>query len=517
VALAAQLRHDFGLMLTGLVLMLMTGVAPPLAQGRALFQALHYEEALVQLAAATRDPHLTGAEAREAFDLLARTQAALGDLSAAEATFAELLTRDAAAPAPLEASPKIREAFRAARARVFPLGTVRLTRRGASEGRLVLELFDPWAAVARVELRQVGGGQVTSAAPAPALALTVPPGLVAGFVVALGPTGEVLGTLGSSTAPLRLGRPPAPSPAPRASPGVGTLLAQGRDDEALELVQQSKDLGRQEVLQALRAEACAAARTGDVERATAAWRRLFVVSAKVAPPDECEAAWSSWFNARSWSRAQPPLVLVTRAASTDLGWRASVTRRDDVLDLVQRARFHLRKVGGWAEQTVAFVGDTAEVTDEGVLAWWVEILAATGVMRSVGSLQEPLAPKLSDAPASVQLTVPAAAPPPPATASLEYERRPAWRLPTVVTTGVLGVLALGFGIWFGLLARADQSTLEGLPRQVTALTQVQAVALAQRQRLEAGGANGLFAAAGVFAVTSALVFFLVREPERGLP
>jgi tetratricopeptide (TPR) repeat protein len=518
-------------MLAWALLMSVASATPSLDEGRSLFQALHYEEALTRLQAATREPHLSHAELREAFDLLARTQAALGDLSGAEATFTELLTRDASAPPPSQAAPKIREAFRLARARVFPPGTVRLTRRSNPEGRLLVELFDPWGAVARVELHQVGGGRIATVAAAPSMEFAVPSSLSLCWLLAVGASGDTVGTLGSQVAPLRLGhrlprrdtsadlsRPEVANLLPidrddearvaaaRVSASARGLVAEGRDDEALELVQQSKDLGRDELLQVWRVEACAAARTGDPERAATAWKKLFVLAAPVAPPDECEAAWSSWFAARAWSRAQPAFHF-TPAVSLDAGrWQATVRRTDDVLGLAQRVRFHLRKSGGWVEQVAPFDDDVSRVSEEGVLAWWAEVLGTAGVVSVVGSKLEPLAPSNGDAPRRVELT-----PPEPA-APLPVVTRPSWRVPVGVTTGVLGVIAAGVGVGLGVMARADQTTLENLPvGRVSTLTQVDALRLAGRQRSEATGANVLFGTAAGLAVTSALVLLLGHD------
>jgi len=75
-----------------------------------------------------------------------------GDLSGATRAYSDLLERDPAAPAPSAAAPKIREAFRAAKVALFPMGTVKLTRVPAPEGHLSFELLDPWGAVLTVNV-----------------------------------------------------------------------------------------------------------------------------------------------------------------------------------------------------------------------------------------------------------------------------------------------------------------------------------------------------------------------------
>src|SRR5579862_8255229 len=93
---------------------------PTLDEGRELFRALKYEEALSKLEQAVELPNLATAERREAFDLLARTWAALGNLPRAQAVYGQLLLHDANAPSPDDAAPKIREVFRAAKVALFP-------------------------------------------------------------------------------------------------------------------------------------------------------------------------------------------------------------------------------------------------------------------------------------------------------------------------------------------------------------------------------------------------------------
>jgi hypothetical protein len=184
-------------MLAMTALALALAANPELDEARALYKALHYAEAVPLLKRAAEAPGATLAERREAYDLLARAWAAEADLQAAEAAYGELLSKDAYAPAPVDAAPKLREVFRAAKAALYPPGTVRLTRRTAT----TVELFDPWGAVARVEAR--------GAPQAPAPVISTAPGAA---VVARGANGELLASIVEQPLPAA---PHLPAPAPR--------------------------------------------------------------------------------------------------------------------------------------------------------------------------------------------------------------------------------------------------------------------------------------------------------------
>ncbi len=185
---------------------------PYLGEARERFEQLAYEQALNPLILATQVPGQTQAERREAFDLLARTRAALGDLAGATHAYGELLEKDPSAPAPSDAAPKIREAFRAAKASRFPPGTVRLTRVTAAEGRLGFELFDPWGVVVRLDVREVGG-RTLSARPEALVEVRIP--FSQAWVEALDAAGAVVGSLGSAKAPLRLAQKVAVATRPK--------------------------------------------------------------------------------------------------------------------------------------------------------------------------------------------------------------------------------------------------------------------------------------------------------------
>jgi hypothetical protein len=138
-----------------LIAILILGTNPYLEEGRRLYSGMHYLDAEAQLRLAKDVPTSTPEERRAALELLARCQAAQGHLEDAQGTFSELLAADPSAPAPGHAAPKIQEAFRRAKERLYPPGFVQLRRVPSVAGRIELELVDPWAQVERVALEDV--------------------------------------------------------------------------------------------------------------------------------------------------------------------------------------------------------------------------------------------------------------------------------------------------------------------------------------------------------------------------
>src|SRR5436309_1922884 len=90
---------------------LLVGANPYLEEGRKLYGAMQYEQAAARLKLAAEVPTSSLDERRAAFDLLARTLAALGRTDEADGAYAALLAKDPEAPGPDEASPKIRSLF----------------------------------------------------------------------------------------------------------------------------------------------------------------------------------------------------------------------------------------------------------------------------------------------------------------------------------------------------------------------------------------------------------------------
>ena len=469
--------------MTAVVLMLLA-TNPYLTEGKSYLQQLAYEKALGPLTLAAQVPGQSTSERREAYDLLARTRAALGDLPGAAAAYATLLEKDPLAPAPADAAPKIREAFRAAKAQVYPMGTVRLTAVKAAEGHLAFELFDPWAVVTRLEVHEAGGARTIARVPEASVDVRLPPGFAQAWVEAIDAAGSAVASLGSMRAPLRIGLPPVRVAAVRAA---ATTFS---------------PLDRAGVLRAWRSEACTAARSGDSATASAAWRRSFLLDANVAPPEECTAAMASYQSARAFSAAHPALaVKVLGQVLPQGGAHLTLEPQNDTMGLIEQARFHVRTPAGWSET----LGFTVDQPNE-VLGFWVEAMGGLGVVLTVGSTADQLVPSSgSDAPVIASLT-PLSLP-----SVMPVEK--AWRAPVTLSLAGLAAISAGVGIGFGIAARADAGLLNGLSVTglITDVTQRDAFGVAARQRSEAITANIALGLAAGIAVTSFLIFVLSAE------
>ncbi len=117
---------------------------PQLDEGRTLVQQLRFAEARARLEAALASTTMTLEEQREVAALLAYCWAAEGNVNEAEQAYVQLLSRDARAPAPTAGPPRLRDAFRRAKERLYPAGFVSLTRELSAPGRVAVQLLDPW-------------------------------------------------------------------------------------------------------------------------------------------------------------------------------------------------------------------------------------------------------------------------------------------------------------------------------------------------------------------------------------
>jgi len=177
---------------------LLIAANPSFESGKHLFGELEFEAAAQALSLAVEEPGLSTDERREAFDLWAQSLIATGDVPAAERAYARLFKVDPYVPPP-RASPKVVDAFRAAKARVFPRPSVSLQGELRADRRVLVRLLDPWALVARVRWFEVSPSAV-SARPSPELeerTLTVAPTLEATSVLfdALGKNDALLAHL----------------------------------------------------------------------------------------------------------------------------------------------------------------------------------------------------------------------------------------------------------------------------------------------------------------------------------
>lgn len=203
---------------------------PYLEDARALLDSMQYAQARAKLEYARKVTTSTRDEKREVFALLARAWAAEGKLDVAEATFSELLADDPSAPAPRDA-PRIREAFRKAKEKLYPVDFVSLTQAPAPVGRVALSLKDPWGLVESVALLestdqttfstrdlQLSDERTTAAA---ALTPPAPGEPTRWYAEARGPGANVLTRLGSAAQPFVFGI------------GEGSIVTEGRRTRVL--------------------------------------------------------------------------------------------------------------------------------------------------------------------------------------------------------------------------------------------------------------------------------------------
>lgn len=126
-----------------------------LEEARALIAQLKFGEAFERLEVARQVPGLDAPAKQAILEWMAYCQVAEGKRDDAERTFIALLELDASAELSGEvSSPKVSEAFEAARRKHFPPDYVKLTEAPAPVGRAQLELVDPWKKVSRVVLHQ---------------------------------------------------------------------------------------------------------------------------------------------------------------------------------------------------------------------------------------------------------------------------------------------------------------------------------------------------------------------------
>jgi hypothetical protein len=191
-----------------------SGANPFLDEGRRLYDGMLYEKATAQLRLAAETPTSTKEERRQAVDLLARSLAAQGLIDQAEREYARLLDRDPNAPAPADASPKIRAAFQRAKARLYPADFVSLSQVAATTASVEVDVVDPWQKVRELTLASSQGGAAFEKQQ-----MEYKDGRAGGrfgplgdapvryYVLAQGEQERVLARLGSEEKPLLLPRP----------------------------------------------------------------------------------------------------------------------------------------------------------------------------------------------------------------------------------------------------------------------------------------------------------------------
>jgi len=217
---------------------------PYLDEGKRLFNELKYAEAIVQLEVARQVPGLSDAQAVEVMDLLARSQVAEGRRADAEKTYGDLLLLDPAFSPDRSLSPKILEAFDAAKARVFPSDYFKLELLASAPGTARLRIIDPWKRAASYELDERLEGEpawrlepLTATQGVLTIKLEAPPlRTLEWYVIARDANADKVGGLGDAHEPQRMAAPAVAATetpvtgvaaTPRLQRGFGWALAVG--------------------------------------------------------------------------------------------------------------------------------------------------------------------------------------------------------------------------------------------------------------------------------------------------
>jgi hypothetical protein len=210
-----------------LLTLLAQPVNPWLEKARLLGRELRFADAIEQLKVARTVPGLGDDQRREVLELLARCQLAEGLRADADASLTDLLRAEPGFEFDrVQTSPKILEAFDAAKKALYPADFVRLEVVSAPAGRVAVRVLDPWKQVHEVRRssRVDGGAWRDQPCEGNGELVGFPVALATGstlewFARALDATGAVLTTLGSADAPLAV-RTARPEMIARALPPV---------------------------------------------------------------------------------------------------------------------------------------------------------------------------------------------------------------------------------------------------------------------------------------------------------
>ncbi len=197
-------------MLLSALLASVVAANPYLDDGIRFYESQRFEEAAkaLQLAADVKDA--PPAERRTTFELLAKSQIALGKNAEADEAFARLLSADPQAEEPAGA-PKVKESFRRAKQRLYKDDYVSMKSVTAPEGEVWIEAIDPWHLLSAVEIHELKGAM-------DAVQLMKFDGLYRGrlnaatlryFVLGRASDGAVLASVGSDKVPVERSAPPS--------------------------------------------------------------------------------------------------------------------------------------------------------------------------------------------------------------------------------------------------------------------------------------------------------------------
>lgn len=200
------------------VLALVLTVSPELDEARLQMSALRYKAAVPALSKVAASTQLPVTERIEANELLARAHLAMGDTTKAEAAYDAMLTLEPMAAEP-QGAPKLVAAFRRAKERRFPRGTVLLERRPRTADVVEVQVINPWRSALTLQLMTATTGAFSPTTmpldDRQVAVATLTPGSRF-YVRATGADGAVLAQVGSELDPFA--GPPAPATEP--SPSV---------------------------------------------------------------------------------------------------------------------------------------------------------------------------------------------------------------------------------------------------------------------------------------------------------
>ncbi|MDP3499900.1 MAG: hypothetical protein Q8S33_06190 [Myxococcales bacterium] len=195
------------------VLALVLMVSPELDEARLQMSRLRYKAAVPMLSKVAASTQLPVTERLEANELLARAHLAMGDTTKAEAAYDVMLSLDPMAAEP-QGAPKLVAAFRRAKERRFPRGTVLLERRPRTPDVVEVQVINPWRTALTLQLMTATTGAFSPTTmpldDRRVAVATLTPGSRF-YVRATGADGAVLAQVGSELEPFA--GPPAPAPA----------------------------------------------------------------------------------------------------------------------------------------------------------------------------------------------------------------------------------------------------------------------------------------------------------------